>query len=40
MNFAILGFGNAFVFLCELLCVIGIHFRQSEDASLCFGKLP
>lgn len=33
MNFAILGFGNDFVFVFKLLCGLSIHFKQSEDTS-------
>lgn len=39
MNFAILGFGNVFVFIFELLCGLGIHFKQMEDASMCLEEL-
>lgn len=39
MNFAILGFGNVFVFIFELLCCIGIHFKYIEDASTCLEEL-
>lgn len=38
MNFAILGFRNVFVFVFELMCDHGVHFKKSEDASVCLEK--